>query len=112
MEPYPITIVRSSLDGCLHILIEALVGVNESETTTIYGREMPRWIPLRCGHYADNTNACPQGRELLNNAGINDQVFTTCSLCDFMIFSQVRAEIVHMNGLNNFIVRGNVTQHA
>ena len=44
--------------------------------------------------------------------GENDQVFATCSLCDFMIFLQVRAEIVHMNGLNNFIVRGNVAQHT
>jgi len=103
MEPYPITIVRSSLDKFLHILIEALVGVNESETTTIHGREMPRWIPLRCGHYAETIKVCQQSDELFNNVDPNDHVSATCSRCSGWIFYYVRASTIEDNGLPNFI---------
>lgn len=96
-------ITRSSDGVFFHILIEVSESANEGETTTVHGREMSRWIPLRCGHYADTIKACQQSEELSNNAGPNDCVSATCFLCGTFIFCIVQASTIEDHGLLNFI---------
>jgi hypothetical protein len=103
MGARPITITRSLLDGSLHIHIGGTAVVNVGETTVIHDREMPRWIPLRCGHYADTIKVCQQSDELFNNAGPNDWVSATCLECTTLIFSYVRASTIEDHGLPNLI---------
>lgn len=99
-------IVRQD-DGSLHVVVwgtGAWHRTNHTELITIHEQtDLPRWIKLKCGHFASNPGLGIQHGELLLVAKPHELVSARCSLCDSIIFEQAPVSHIEYNGLNGYV---------
>ncbi len=76
---------------------------NFKEHITYYEQHIPRWLPLKCGHFTSNVGAMTMHDKLMETAQPDDQISAVCSLCDHAIFTNVSAKTIDIQGLNNCI---------